>query len=79
MPIKCLWFDRQQLLGRLRYLRFQWVKLGQYDAYSFIVSSFRPPTISTIPIGNVGPMLVKIIKLILVYEYYTGHLRSYTL
>ena len=35
----------------------------------------RPPTISTIPIGNVGPMLVKITRHIIVYEYYTGHLR----
>ena len=27
-------------LGRLQYLRFLWVMLGQYDAYSLIVSSF---------------------------------------
>ena len=38
MPIKCLWVDRQQLVGRLQYLRFLWVMLGQQDAYSLIVS-----------------------------------------
>ena len=27
--------------------------------------------------GNVGPMLVKITRVIIVYEYYTGHLRLY--
>ena len=40
MPIKCLWFNRQQLVGRPRYLRFLRVMLGQYDAYGVIVSSF---------------------------------------
>ena len=39
VPIKYLWFDRQQLVGRLRYLRLLWVMLGQYEAYSLIVSS----------------------------------------
>ena len=39
MSIKCLWFNRQQLVGRPWYLRFLLVMLGHHDAYSLIVSS----------------------------------------
>ena len=54
MPIKCVWFDSQLPVCRLRYLRFLWVIM---TLRLFIYFKLSPHTISKFPMGYVGPML----------------------